>query len=186
MTVHKPVGLGASITIAVATATLSNPISVQSKVLRISASGSAVCVAIGTNPTATATDYYLLSGNSASLALSPASQRVVGIVTGTSTTITFPEGTGSPFVVGDYVTLTSVGQSYYNFTHQPVTAVDASSGVGGYYSTRITVSTSTSGILTAFTAADGDLRKSVKISSYGVAATAGVLYYQQVQIAGDA
>ena len=94
------------------------------------------------------------------------------------------EGTESPFVVGDYVTLTSAGQSYYNFTHQPVTAVNTTTGFNGYYSKRITVATNTSGIVTAFTASDGDMRKSVKVSAYGTGS--GALYYQQVQSAGDA
>ena len=182
MTVHKPVGFGSSIAITSGAATTSSTLSVQTKALRVVATAGAF-IAIGTNPTASSTDYYVPAGGTAVLALSPASQRVVGIITGTTTTITFPDGTGSPFVVGDYVTLTSVGQPYYNFTHQPVTAVDASSGVGGYYSTRITVSTSTSGIVTAFST-DGDLRDSIKISAYGTGA--GALYYQQVQIAGDA
>jgi hypothetical protein len=183
MTVHRPVGAGSSIAITLATATTSSALSVQTKALRVVATAGAF-IGIGTSPTAATTDYYVPSGGTAILALSPASQRVIGITTGTTTTITFPEGSGSPFVVGDYVTLTSVGQSYYNFTHQPVTAVDATSGYNGYYSTRITVSTSTSGIVTAFTAADGDLRKSIKVSAYGTGA--GTLYYQQVQIAGDA
>jgi hypothetical protein len=183
MTVHRPVGLGNSITITAGTATTSSALSIQSKALRIVAVTGAAFIGIGTSPTAAITDYYVPVGGTAVLALSPASQRVVGIITGTTTTITFPEGTGSPFVVGDYVTLTSVGQPYYNFTHQPVTAVNATSGYDGYYSTRITVSTSTSGIVTAFST-DGDLRKSIKISAYG--SVAGTLYYQQVQIAGDA
>ena len=182
MTVHKPVGFGSSIAITSGAATTSSTLSVQTKALRVVATAGAF-IAIGTNPTASSTDYYVPAGGTAVHALSPASQRIVGIITGTTTTITFPDGTGSPFVVGDYVTLTSVGQPYYNFTHQPVTAVDASSGVGGYYSTRITVSTSTSGIVTAFST-DGDLRDSIKISAYGTGA--GALYYQQVQIAGDA
>ena len=182
MTVHKPVGFGSSIAITSGAATTSSTLSVQTKALRVVATAGAF-IAIGTNPTASSTDYYVPAGGTAVLALSPASQRIVGIITGTTTTITFPDGAGSPFVVGDYVTLTSVGQPYYNFTHQPVTAVDASSGVGGYYSTRITVSTSTSGIVTAFST-DGDLRDSIKISAYGTGA--GALYYQQVQIAGDA
>ena len=182
MAVHKPVGLSSSITITSGTATTSSTLSVQSKVLRVVATAGAF-VAIGTNPSASSIDYYVPSGGTATLALSPASQRVIGISTGTTTTITFPEGTGSPFVVGDYVTFTSVGQSYYNFTHQAVTAIDTTTGVAGYYSTRINVSTSTSGIVTAFSA-DGDLRKSIKVSAYGTGA--GSLYYQQVQIAGDA
>ena len=182
MAVHKPIGLGSSITITSGSATTSSALSVQSKVLRVVATAGAF-IGIGTNPTASVTDYYVPSGGTATLALNLASQRVIGIITGTTTTITFPEGTGSPFVVGDYVSLTSVGQSYYNFTHQPVTTVDASSGVNGYYSTRISVETSTAGIITAFSA-DGDLRKSIKVSAYGTGA--GILYYQQVQITGEA
>lgn len=183
MTVHKPVGAGSSIAITLGAATTSSALSVQTKALRVVAVSAGAFIGIGTSPTAATTDYYVASGTDAVLALSPASQRVSGITTGTTTIIDFPGGTGSPFVVGDYVSLTSVGQSYYNFTHQPVTVVDSSSGYNGYFSTRITVSTSTSGILTAFST-DGDLRKSIKVSAYGTGA--GTLYYQQVQIAGDA
>lgn len=76
-----------------------------------------------------------------------------------------------------------MGQPYYNFTYQPVTAVDSSTGYNGYFSTRVSIGTNTSGIATAFST-DGNLRKSIKISAYG--AGAGSLYYQQIQIAGDA
>jgi hypothetical protein len=182
MTVHKAVGLGNSIAITSGSATTSSALSVQTKALRVVATAPAF-IAIGTNPTASTTDYYVPSGGTAVLALSPASQRVIGITTGTVTTITFPEGTGSPFEVGDFVSLSSVGQSYYNFTHQPVTAVDSSTGYSGYYSTRVSIGTNTSGIVTAFST-DANLRKSVRISAYG--AGAGALYYQQVQISGDA
>ena len=182
MTVHKPVGLGSSIAIASGAATTSSALSVQTKALRVVATAPAF-IAIGTNPSATITDYYVPSGGTAVLALSPASQAVVGITTGTTTTITFPEGTGSPFQVGDFVSLTSVGQPYYNFTHQPVTAVDSSTGYNGYFSTRVSIGTNTSGILTAFST-DGTLRESIRISAYG--AGTGSLYYQQIQIAGDA
>jgi hypothetical protein len=183
MTVHKPVGLGSSIAITSGAATTSSALSVQTKALRVVAVSAGAFIGIGTSPTAATTDYYVPSGGTAVLALTPASQRVVGIITGTTTTIDFPSGTGSPFVVGDYVTLTSVGQPYYNFTHQPVTVVNSTSGYDGYFSTRITVSTNTAGIVTAFST-DGDLRDSIKISAYGTGA--GALYYQQVQIAGDA
>ena len=183
MATHKPVGLGTAVTITSATAVASTSFSVQSDTLRVVAVSAGTFVAIGTNPTATATDYYVPLGGTATLALSPASQRVVGIITGTATTITFPEGTGSPFSVGDYVSLTSSGQPYYNFIHQPVTAVNATSGYDGYYSTRITVATNTIGIVTAFST-DGDLRKSVRVSTYGTGS--GTLQIQQVQISGDA
>jgi hypothetical protein len=183
MATHKPVGLGTSIAIFTGTATTSSVISVQSDTLRVVADRAGTHVAIGVNPTASPTNYYVPANGTATLTLSPASQTVVAITTGTDTIIHFPEGTGSPFSEGDYVTLTSVGQPYYNFTHQPVILVDRTSSYDGYFSTRVSIGTNTSGILTAFSS-DGDLRKSVRVSSYGTGS--GVLYILQVQIAGDA
>lgn len=180
---HRPIGTGSSSSIVSATSTKSSAFSVQSKVLRVVAVSSGTFVAIGTEPTATTSDYYIPANGEVTLALSPASQRVVGITTGTTTIIDFPQGTGSPFEVGDYVSLTSTNQPYYNFTHQPVISINTSSNVGGYYSTRVSIGTNTSGILTAFNS-DGDLRKSVKIANYGTGS--GTLYYQQVQISGQA
>ena len=56
------------------------------------------------------------------------SQRVVGVTTGTTTIIDFPEGTGQmPFRVGDAVTLTGV-QIYLTFTHKIVDSVNVISG----------------------------------------------------------
>lgn len=180
---HIPIGLGASASIVSATATKSSAFSVQSKALRIVAVTNGTFVAIGTEPTASSSDYYIPANSEVTLSLTPASQRVVGVTTGTTTVIDFPSGTGSAFEVGDYVSFTSTNQSYYNFTHQPVISVNNSSGVGGYYSTRVSIGTNTSGIKTAFSG-DGDLRKSLKISNYGTGS--GVLYYQQVQITGQA
>jgi hypothetical protein len=157
---------------------------VRTDSLRITAVGASAHVAIGTEPTATIGDYIILAGTSETLATSVASQRVVGITTGSTTIINFPEGTGSPFNVGDYVSFTSVGQPYYNFTHSPVISVDDSSGVGGYYSTRVSIGTNTSGITTAFSS-DGELRKSLKVAALTTSGT-GKIYVQQVQISGDA
>ena len=85
---------------------------------------------------------------------------------------------------GDYVTLTASGQSYYNFTHQRVISVDTSAGVGGYYQTRMTVDYNSSGIVTAFSPVDATITASNKVSAYGTGS--GTLYYQQVQITGQA
>lgn len=137
------------------------------------------------SPTATNTDYYVPSGGSVTLALTKASNRVVGITTGTSTTIDFAEGTQSPFGVGDCVTLSASGQSYYDFSHQIVTSVNTSSGVNGYHQSRIIVSYNSSGIVTTFSSVDATLRTSQKLGAVGAGAS-GVLYYQQVQITNEA
>lgn len=181
---HRPVGAGSSFTFTAGAATTSSAFSVQSSVLRVVAVGGAAHVAIGVTPAATNTDYYIPSGETVTLGLTKASNRVVGVTTGTTTIVTVPEGTQVPFGVGDYVSLTATGQSYYNFTHQQVLSVDTSAGVGGYYQTRMTVNYNSSGIVTAFSSTDASVVISNKISAYGVGS--GTLYFQQVQITGQA
>jgi hypothetical protein len=180
---HKPVGIGSSFSVSAGAATTSSPISVLCDTIRIVPTANCF-IKVDGEPTATSGDYYASSSREYTLALSPASGRVTGITTGATTFIDFPEGTASPFSVNDYVTLVSVGQSYYNFTHKRVTDVLTSAGVGGFYSRRIVIDHNSSGIATAYTAQDADLRKSVKVSAFGLAA--GAIYHQQVQISGDA
>jgi hypothetical protein len=180
---HRPVGAGSSFTFTAGTATTSSAFTVQSSVLRVVAVGGAAFVAVGATPSATATDYYVPSGETATLALTKASNRVVGVTTGTTTIVTVPEGTQVPFGVGDYVTLSVSGQTYYNFTHQRVISVDTTSNVGGYYQTRMTVDYNSAGIVTAF-ASEASVAASNKVSVFG--AGSGTLYYQQVQVSGQA
>lgn len=181
---HRPVGAGSSFTFTAGAATTSSAFTVQSSVLRVVAVGGAAHVAIGVTPSASNTDYYVPSGETVTLGLTKASNRVVGVTTGTTTIVTVPEGTQVPFGVGDYVTLTATGQSYYDFSHQRVLSIDTSAGVNGYYQTRMTVNYNSSGIVTAFSAADASVVVSNKISAYGV--SSGTLYFQQVQITGQA
>jgi hypothetical protein len=181
---HRPVGAGSSFAFTAGAATTSSAFSVQSSVLRVVAVGGAAHISVNGNPSATSADYYVASGESATLALTKASNRVVGVTTGTTTTVIVPEGTQVPFGVGDYVTLTASGQTYYNFSHQQVLSVDTTSGVGGYYQTRMVVNYNSSGIVTAFSSPDASVIASNKVSAFG--AGAGTLYYQQVQISGQA
>jgi hypothetical protein len=181
---HRPVGAGSSFTFTAGAASTSSAFTVQSSVLRVVAVGGAAFISVGATPSATAADYYVPSGETVTVALTKASNRVVGITTGTTTIVTVPEGTQVPFGVGDYVTLTASGQTYYNFSHQQVLSVDTTSGVGGYYQTRMVVNYNSSGIVTAFASPDASVIASNKVSAFG--AGAGTLYYQQVQISGQA
>lgn len=185
---HRPVGSGTSIAInAVSSAT--THFSVQSDTLRVVALGGDTFVAIGTAavPTATTSDYLIPSGGTATLALSKASQRVIGITTGTSTIITCPEGTQMPFGVGNRVTLSGANEAQYNtiINYAEVTSVDSTSGVDGYNQTRITVAADTSGIVTAFASKDATLRAAVRVAAR-TTGNSGTLYVQQVQISGQA
>lgn len=181
---HRPVGAGSSIAINL-TSSQSSAFSVQSSVLRVVAVGAGAHVAIGTNPTAATTDYYIPSGQSATLGLTKASNRIVGITTGATTIVTFAEGTQCPFGVNDTVSLSVSGQSYYDFSHKVVKSVDTSSSINGYHQTRCTIDTNTSGIVTAFSSSDATLRNSLKLAAR-TDSGAGVIHLQQVQIAGDA
>ena len=181
---HRPVGAGSSFTFTAGTASTSTAFSVQSDTLRVIAVGAAAHVAIAASPSVSTTDYYIPSGSAVTLALTKASNRVVGVTTGTSTILTFAEGTQAPFGVGDYISLTANGQSYYNFTHAQVTSVDTTTNFNGYHQTRMVVSYNSSGIVTAFSSSDATISLSNKVSAYG--AGSGTLYFQQVQITGQA
>jgi hypothetical protein len=181
---HRPVGAGSSFNFTAGAATTSSAFSVQSSVLRVVAVGGDAFISVGGNPSATINDYYVPTGGTATIALTKASNRVVGITTGATTIVTVPEGTQVPFGVGDFVTLTANGQSYYNFNHNEVLSIDTSSGVNGYRQTRMTVNYNSSGIVTAFSSQDASVILSNKVSARGVGA--GTLYYQQVQISGQA
>ena len=184
---HRAVGAGQSIALAGAAATAT--FKVQSSVMRVVAKGAPAFVAIGTEPTATTSDYYVPSGGTATLALTKASQRVVDIIVGAATTLVCPEGTQMPFVVGDRVTIQDSSDSNYDtkISNAQVTNVYHSSGRDGYFQTRIKVSADTSGISTAFDpGCHASLYRSNSVSAIPNGGAAGSLWIQQVQVSGDA
>jgi hypothetical protein len=156
----------------------------QSEYLRVVAKGAGCHIAIGTLPTAATTNFYVHAGEDDIISLGKVSaQRVVGVTTGTTTIIDFPEGTGQPFEVGDAVTLTGV-PSYLTFTHKIVDSVNTTAGVGGFFNTRIIVNHDSSGIHTNYVAQTpgpgyAELRGSFMVAAFGDGS--GTLHYQQVQ-----
>ena len=193
---HNPVGSGSSLTVSTDTAkVIAAGIAQQSDTLRVSLVGASgmdgAHIKVGEMPTATTADYYLIKGESATINIHrPASQRVTGITTGSTTIVQFPEGTGTPFGVGNSVSITVTDQSYYDdiIKDASVTAVDNTAGVGGAFATRITLDADTSGIVTAVSGY-ATLRNSFKISALAkgnAADVTGALYYQQVQVTGEA
>ena len=194
---HQPVGSGASIALTTDTAnTTSSGIAQKSDTLRVVLVGADAVqgahVAIGTDASASASSYYVAKNVPASISLSrPSSQRVVGITTGSTTLIDFPEGTGTPFAVGSRVNLTVTDQSYYDDVvgFATVTKVWSGAGRNGYHSTRVTVDANTAGIVTAYSSDNyAELRNSFKVSALakgGAATGKSTLYYQQVQITGE-
>jgi predicted metal-dependent TIM-barrel fold hydrolase len=178
----KPVGINTVLATST-TSAQSSAISQQVENIRVLAESVGCYVAIGTNPTATNEDFYVgVSGGAEEIAIGfPAAQRVVGITTGTTTTIDFPEGTGSPFAVGEAVTLTA-GQSNFDFTHKIVKSIDNTPGEVGFYNTRIVVDHNSSSVTDTFDPNNWtQLRKSIKVAVLSEAGT-GKAYIQQVQV----
>jgi len=191
----RPVGTGTSITTGTASQQ-SEPISGKSTAIRIFAGGQNTFVAIGTNPTATANDFAIPSGTVSTLAFSNTSAKVASISTSTTyTIIDFPQGTASPFGVGDYVSLDLAdgsSQTTYNFTHKRVYAVydsgntaDAYAGEN-YFGNRIIIENDY-GVNNATPLIDNNtsLRASLKVAAITDSGS-GKAYIQQVQISGDA
>ena len=192
----NPVGSGASIALTTDTANTTSSIAQKANTLRVGLVGADAVqgdhVAIGTDASATTSDFYIVKNEPASINIfRPSSQRVVGITTGTTTLIDFPEGTGSPFAVGSRVDLTVTGQSYYDDVvgFATVSKVWDGANIGGHYSTRISVDANTSGIVTAYDSTNyAELRNSFKVSALakgGAVTGKSTLYYQQVQISGE-
>jgi len=183
MSALKPVGTGQVITTGSGAAAASAAFNQQTDTLRVVAETSGCHVAFGANPTATTSDIYVgITGSSEEISLGPvAAQRVVGITTGATTTIDFPEGSGCPFAVGDAVSLTVTGQAYHDFSHKTIASINNTAGVDGFFSTRVVVNNNSSGVATAFDAPYAELRRSLKVSAITNAGS-GKAFIQQVQV----
>jgi hypothetical protein len=95
-----------------------------------------------------------------------------------------------PFGIGDRVTLSGANEVNYEYKikYAEVTAIDATMSHDGLHGTRITVAANTSGITTAFSAADSKdavLRNSVRVAAVNDGGN-GSVHIQQVQITGQA
>ena len=166
--------------------------------IRVVAVGGAAYVAIGTNPTASSANFLVVTGEPENISLGkPRSMTANGVTTvagdiGSTAIISLPEGTGSPFAVGDAVTLTVPDQDYYNFTNKIVLSVDSivggGAGIDGTFNTRVRVNNAYSaGIATAFTAGnDADLRSSVSVAALKQGTSGGMVHVQQIQTSGGA
>ncbi len=181
MTAIRPVGINSTLS-TTDTTQQTSAISQQSDNLRVVAETAGVYVNYGANPVSPNENIYVPVGEGEDISLGPVqSNRVVGVTTGTTTIIDFPEGTGCPFGPGDAVTLTA-NQSNFNFTHQLVQSVDRSAGVAGFFNTRMTVNYNSASVTDVFDAQQyAEIRKSIKVSVKTETGT-GKAYIQQVQV----
>jgi len=188
---HNPVGINSVLVTNASTSKRSDDQTLhKTDALRVVAISAGAHIAIGTLPTATTANYYIAAGESEVVTLGACrSQTVVGIATigvaGTNTSqtvVAFPEGTGSPFQIGDAVTLTVPNQNYWNFTHQIIVGVSTSNSPGGFFNERILIDHDY-GVGYAHTALVetnfAELRGSFMVAALGDGT--GKLHYQQVQ-----
>ena len=192
MSAHQQVGDLVSFT-ATASSVQSSAIPQKTQYLRVVAIDQDAHIAIGTNPTASTANYYVVADTPEVISIGkPRSQPVVGITTGTTTTITFQEGTGSQFTVGDTVNLTVTDQSYYDdaVAGAIVTEVNEKAALGSGTGTQgfgriITVSSNTVAIATAYDSSNyAELRNVFKVAGIRGGGTNAVVKAQQIQIVG--
>ena len=178
---------------ATASSVQSSALAQKTQYLRVVAVTEPAHVAIGTNPTATTANYYLVADVPEVISIGQArSQPVVGITTGTTTTIEFQEGTGSQFTVGDTVNLTVTDQDYYDdaVAGAIVTEVNTKSANGSGDGTQgfgriITVAANTVAIATAYDSSNyAELRNAFKVAGIRGGGSNAVVKVQQVQVVG--
>ena len=186
----RTVGAGTSITTGTASQQ-SGPISGKSTAIRVVATGQNTHVAIGTEPTAAVTDFVVPKDSAATLGFTNTSARVVSYTKGTTTILDFPQGTSSPFAVGDYVSLSCPANTDFDFTHKRVkTVYNASSAVNygageNWFGQRIIVEHNSGSVSGTFNDPDATIRASFKVAARTDSGS-GKLYIQQVQISGEA
>ena len=153
---YRSVGVGTSVSIPnpESAAVQTDYFDVQTETIRIVSVGADCHVTVGSTPSATRSNLYIPSGGTMSLGMTKASQRVVGITTGTTETIlSFPEGQQCPFGVGNYISV-ETSDGYAGITsylqHVRVISVDTTGGANanqGYWMTRCTVAADTQKII---------------------------------------
>lgn len=158
-------------------AATSDPIALKSGYIRVSIASSGVgCyVAIGTNPVATVNDFHIGTYNAEVLKERLARQKIVGIQTGTTTTLVFDNNAGNPFLITDYVTIEGAPTAGINTTHRPIISLTDSSVTINFNSSSITSPNITG----------ADLIRSVKVSAITPDTNLGVSVTEVVSLVSE-
>ena len=148
-------------------------IALRSGYIRVSVAATAAYVDIGNSPVATSSSFHVPAQTSQVFKERVARQVIAGIVTGTTTFISFGENNGNPFTTNDYVAIENAYPVGINSVHSQVIATTDSSITINFNSTAFT------GIaLTTATVA-----RTVRVSALGQNGSADVSVCE-VQIAG--
>jgi cytidyltransferase-like protein len=97
-----------------------------------------IMIAIGTNPVATQDNFHITTYNVDVIKETLRSQRIVGIVTGTTTKLIFDTNEWPSFAKEDYITITGATTAGINTAHNSIVSLDNSSITINYNSSAIT------------------------------------------------
>lgn len=161
------------ITANVSTATTSNPIALKSGYLRVSTGLTSVYVDTGGDPIATINSFQICPFGNEVIKERLARQKIAGITTGTSTTVSFSENAGNPFLVGDYVTIQNAQPAGINTEHKFVTQV---------FNDSIVILHDSSSIVGVITTTNANIARSVKVSVIAASDTQNVSITEIVQL----
>lgn len=109
------------------------------------------------------------------------SKGFVGVETGATTTIIFPEGTGGGFEVGDVVAVSGCSPSGINTTFTTVATVDNRTSYNSFHNTRLTLDWDTTSIANV-TDSVGELRKVTRIAAYNAGSGGNKIHIIEVQV----
>jgi hypothetical protein len=160
----------------VSVAATSAPIALKSGYLRVACASTAVYVETGGDPVATVNSFLISPFGNEVLKERLAKQQIVGITTGASTTVTFDNNAGNPFLVGDYVTIENAQPAGINTVHRLITAATDST---------VTIAANTSAIVGVITAAGATLSRSVRVSALALDNTTNVSITEVVQLVSE-
>lgn len=164
--------LGATAGVAATTA----GIALKTGYIRVSTASTGAYLEIGNNPVATVNSFHMPTQSTEILKERIARQKISGITTGTTTTITFFENSGNPFLVNDYVAIEGATTAGINTAHTQVLSVSPSQIVINFNSTSLV------GVSVGSTAT---VARSVKISAMGTTSTSPISI-AEVQITSQA
>jgi hypothetical protein len=151
----------------------SSAITLKSGYVRVSTGMTGAHVAIGTEPTASSTDFHLPPYTAEVIKERIARQKIAGITTGTTTVIHFDNNAGNPFLISDYVSVEGISSPVgINTTHNSIVSMTDSS---------VTINFNSSA-LTNIVIGDGSLARSVKVSALGSGGSADVFISEVVQL----
>jgi hypothetical protein len=109
------------------------------------------------------------------------SKGFVGIVTGSTTTIIFPEGTGGGFIVGDVVSISGCSPVGLTTNFATVISVDNRTSFDSYHNTRLTLDFNTSSVSSVVNP-EGELRKVTRVAAYNAGSGTNKIHITEIQV----